>query len=59
MVIQAVDPWLSSSDLDKGSVWFNSISTTLAEFSIGIICLTNENKERPGMLFESSALAKE
>jgi hypothetical protein len=49
---------MSSEDLDKGTVWFNQISSELSDTSIGIICLTKENKNNPWILFESGALAK-
>lgn len=57
-VIQAVDPWMSSKDIDRGALWFTEISDQLANTSIGIICLTKENKNKPWILFESGALAK-
>jgi hypothetical protein len=57
-VIQAVDPWMSSKDIDRGSLWFSEISDALANTSVGIVCLTKENKDRPWILFESGALAK-
>jgi len=57
-VIQATRPWISSRDLDRGSLWFGEISDQLKENSVGIICLTNENKTRPWILFEAGALAK-
>jgi len=57
-VLQATDPWMSSKDIDRGSLWFSDISDALADTSVGIICLTEENKERPWILFESGALAK-
>lgn len=57
-VIQAVDPWMSSKDIDRGALWFTEISDQLANTSIGIVCLTKENKNKPWILFESGALAK-
>ncbi len=57
-VIQAVDPWMSSKDIDRGSLWFSEIADQLANTSVGIICLTKENKNKPWILFESGALAK-
>lgn len=57
-VIQAVDPFLSSKDIDRGSLWFTEISEQLSTSSIGIVCLTKENKNKPWILFESGALAK-
>lgn len=54
-VIQAVKPWISS-DIEKGSTWFKEITDALKDTSIGIICLTPENKDKPWILFESGAL---
>jgi len=57
-VLQAVKPWMSSKDIDRGSLWFNEISDQLADVNIGIICLTKENLNKPWILFEAGALAK-
>ncbi|MHA6281113.1 toll/interleukin-1 receptor domain-containing protein [Salinimicrobium sp. CAU 1759] len=57
-VLQAVDPWLSSRDIDRGSLWFSEINNQLADTNNGIVCLTRENLNSPWILFESGALAK-
>ncbi len=57
-VIQTANPWMSSKDIDRGALWFNEISDQLSNTSIGIVCLTHENKNKPWILFESGALAK-
>jgi hypothetical protein len=57
-VIQATRPWVSTRDLDRGSLWFGEINDQLKDTSVGIVCLTNENKDRPWILFEAGALAK-
>ncbi len=57
-VIQATRPWISSRDLDRGSLWFGEINDQLKDTTVGIICLTQENKTRPWILFEAGALAK-
>ena len=57
-VLQNVSPWVSSKDIDRGSLWFSEISAKLGETAVGIICLTQENKEKPWILFEAGALAK-
>lgn len=57
-VLQAVRPWVSSKDIDKGTIWFSEISDTLAETKLGIICLTKDNRNKPWILFEAGALAK-
>lgn len=57
-VVQASRPWISTSGIDSGSIWFNQISSELQDTTFGIICLTKENKEAPWILFEAGALAK-
>jgi len=57
-VLQAARPWISSEDLDRGSLWFSEINNSLSDTSVGIVCLTDENKDRPWLLFEAGALAK-
>ena len=57
-VLQAVDPWLSSKDIDRGSLWFSEITNQLSNTQNGIVCLTKSNLNKPWILFESGALAK-
>jgi hypothetical protein len=57
-VVQATQPWISTSGIDRGAVWFSAINDELTNTSVGIICLTHENKNKPWILFEAGALAK-
>jgi hypothetical protein len=57
-VLQAIDPWMSSKDIDRGSLWFSELSDQLADTKLGIVCLTQDNKTKPWILFEAGALAK-
>ncbi|OYU18764.1 MAG: toll-Interleukin receptor [Rhodobacteraceae bacterium PARR1] len=57
-VVQACQPWISARDIERGALWFSEISEQLRETSVGIICLTAENKDKPWILFEAGALAK-
>lgn len=57
-VLQAIKPWVSTRDIDRGSLWFHEISGQLQESTVGIICLTQQNKNQPWILFEAGALAK-
>lgn len=57
-VLQASEPWISTRHIDRGSLWFSEINERLKEISVGIVCLTQENKDKPWILFESGALAK-
>jgi hypothetical protein len=56
--LQASEPWISSKDLDKGSLWFTEINDQFKDTKVGIVCLTKENKNNPWILFEAGALAK-
>jgi hypothetical protein len=58
-VIQNLEPWMSDSDLDKGSRWASEIAGQLEQAQIGIICLTPENIEKPWINFEAGALSKQ
>lgn len=57
-VIQAANPWVSAHDIDRGTVWFSTIAEKLSRTKFGIICLTQENKNQPWILFEAGAIAK-
>ena len=41
-VIQAVKPWVSSKDIDRGSIWFNEILEQLKDTHFGIVFVTND-----------------
>jgi len=58
-IIQNLVPWISSKDIDSGTRWSQVLNNELGKASIGIICLTQENKSNPWILFESGALAKQ
>lgn len=57
-VLQYVQPWMSSSDINSGERWSNEIAKQLQETNFGILCVTKENLEAPWLLFEAGALAK-
>lgn len=57
-VLQAVNPWMSSKDIDRGSLWFSEINDQLKDTGIGIVCITSSNLNKPWILFEAGALAK-
>lgn len=57
-VIQTLEPWISTRDIQKGSLWSEVIGDQLQGMTTGIICLTKENINRPWILFEAGALAK-
>src|SRR5256885_9978499 len=57
-VVQAVQPWLSSSSIDPGSRWGVEVSQALQDLQFGVLCLTPENITAPWVLFEAGALSK-
>jgi len=56
--LQYVKPYFSPDDTEKGTRWNSEISQELETSAVGIICLTQENIEKPWILFESGALSK-
>jgi TIR domain len=57
-VLQAIDPYVSSEDIDKGARWNTDISKELEDSSFGILCITPENLDAPWLNFEAGALSK-
>lgn len=57
VVINAIDPFVSSEDIEKGVPWFQNISKKLEESSFGIVCLSLSNLQSKWLYFEAGALA--
>jgi hypothetical protein len=57
-VIQTLDPYVSSEDIDKGAKWSTDIAKELSESHYGILCVTRENIDAPWLNFEAGALSK-
>lgn len=57
-VIQAVKPYVSSEDIDKGTRWSTDIAKELEASSYGILCITSTNLDAPWINFEAGALSK-
>ena len=58
MILQSVEPWISSSSIERGERWSTKMSEILANVDFGIICLTKENINTPWILFEAGAISK-
>lgn len=58
IVIQAVEPWMSKRDIDKGARWGEEMAAKLGKASYGIVCVTPENRQHSWLLFEAGALSK-
>lgn len=57
-VLQAVIPYFTPSDIEKGTRWATDISKELEESQVGIICVTQDNLHSDWLLFEAGALSK-
>lgn len=57
-IIQDIEPYFSSADIDKGARWNTDISKELELACMGILCVTKENLESPWLNFEAGALSK-
>lgn len=57
-IIQAVKPYVSSEDIDKGTRWSTDIAKELEASSYGILCITSTNMFAPWVNFEAGALSK-
>lgn len=57
-VIQSIEPYVSSEDIDKGARWSTDIAGELHASTYGILCLTKDNIFAPWINFEAGALGK-
>ena len=57
-VIQSLEPYVSSEDIDKGARWSTDIASELEDSTYGILCVTKENIHAPWLTFEAGALSK-
>lgn len=57
-VIQSIEPYVSSEDIEKGSRWATDIAKELERSFFGIICVTKDNYNAPWVNFEAGALSK-
>jgi hypothetical protein len=57
-IINALKPWLSSADIDKGARWGTDVASRLETAKASIICLTPSNLHSDWILFEAGALSK-
>lgn len=57
-VIQSLEPYVSSEDIDKGARWSTDIAKELENSTFGILCVTRENLTAPWLTFEAGALSK-
>jgi hypothetical protein len=58
LLMNAVRPWMSELDIDKGERWNAVLTEVLDSTKVGIFCLTPSNINRPAILFEAGAISK-
>jgi len=58
MIVNAFNPWLSRTSIDKGAAWSTELMSALTTAKAGIVCLTPSNLLEPWILFEAGAIAK-
>ncbi|MGO9291885.1 MAG: toll/interleukin-1 receptor domain-containing protein [Solirubrobacteraceae bacterium] len=58
-VIQEVEPFMSSKDIEPGARWPSEIARRLEDTKYGIVCVTRENQHASWLNFEAGALAKQ
>jgi hypothetical protein len=51
--------WYSKKDINRGEEWATVIRKQLVDTHVGILCLTEENQNRPWILFEAGAISKQ
>lgn len=56
--LQAVRPYFTPSDIEKGDRWSNEISKELEACDVGVLFVTKENISSTWMLYEAGALSK-
>ena len=57
-VIQQLDPFLSSHDIDSGINWSPEVDKQLSEIHFGVLAITRTSMLAPWLLFEAGALSK-
>jgi TIR domain-containing protein len=58
VVLQSARPWMSDTDIEKGSRGLEEVGKALEGVKVGIICLTPENLTEPWIHYEAGALSK-
>lgn len=57
-ILQGIEPWVSSVDIEKGGRWDLEIAKRLDDCNFGIVCVDPSNIQSPWLNFEAGALSK-
>ena len=58
LILPAAQPFITTTDIDKGARWQGEISRELNDSNYGIVCLTKDNLTSQWLAFEAGALSK-
>ena len=58
MIVQSVEPFVSTHDISAGDRFLNTLASELQETSFGIVCLTRKNILTPWITFEAGAMSR-
>jgi hypothetical protein len=58
LILPAVQPFITTTDIDKGAQWQGTIREELQQSDFGIVILTKENIASQWLAFEAGALSK-
>ena len=58
LVLQGVEPFITSVDIEKGARWQGEIAKQLDSSNYGLVCLTRQNLTSQWLAFEAGALSK-
>lgn len=57
-VLQAVETFSSTDDIEPGTRWSSELQSTLTTIDVGLLCVTEDNMRSPWMAFEAGALSR-
>lgn len=57
-IFQSVTTFLSTQDIEPGSLWFEKLNRVLEDHDFGIVCVNKTNLTKPYIMFEGGSLAK-
>jgi hypothetical protein len=58
LILPAVQPFITTTDIDKGAQWQGTIREELQQSDFGLVILTRDNLESQWLAFEAGALSK-
>jgi hypothetical protein len=57
-VVNAVQPFMSGANIDKGTRWSDALNSSLLESTCAIVCLTEESMRSVWVAFETGAISR-